>query len=35
MADAVYFINAKFVIILDTWATFLQKSIPKVQEKAK
>jgi len=25
MADAVYFINAKFVIILDTWATFLQK----------
>ena len=25
MADAVYFINAKFVIILDTRTTFLQK----------
>jgi len=25
MADVVYFISAKFVIILDTWTTFLQK----------
>jgi len=25
MVDAVYFINAKFVVILDIWATFLQK----------